>query len=310
MVTLKMSKNNLLFEKARDYDKDGSIRREADKTLAALKDFRQKFPFAENLRTIEWLDPDKLFKLNPDEVGEFFNLMETIFKLFGYSSLSSSNVYRNARLQISDLKNLLRIAVDNRKSLAQKVDAPWQKIGGIGEDKQLAKKIIFCFNYENGTVLPIFSNHHLRHFVNRMVDAPFVQAKYFSLGQEYEHYTAELLKAKNNLTLTRSWDVIYFTRFLYRTYPPPDNEPVASEKRKIENVVTEEQLDMQGFMRLLGELQRRGKITGEQFREKRQLWMQQQPNDRDVLIWQLKQLLNTETNPNPPRNQQLQRRKM
>ena len=310
MVTLKMSKNNLLFEKARDYDKDGAIRREADKTLAALKDFRQKFPFAENLRTIEWLDPDKLFKLNPDEVGEFFNLMETIFKLFGYSSLSSSNVYRNARLQISDLKNLLRIAVDNRKSLAQKVDAPWQKIGGIGEDKQLAKKIIFCFNYENGTVLPIFSNHHLRHFVNRMVDAPFVQAKYFSLGQEYEHYTAELLKAKNNLPLTRSWDVLYFTRFLYRTYPPPDSEPVASEKRKIENVVTEEQLDMQGFMRLLGELQRRGKITGEQFREKRQLWMQQQPNDRDVLIWQLKQLLNTETNPNPPRNQQLQRRKM
>ena len=305
-----MSKNNLVFEKARDYDKDGSIRREADKTLAALKDFRQKFPFAENLRTIEWLDPDKLFKLNPDEVGEFFNLMETIFKLLGYSSLSSSNVYRNARLQISDLKNLLRIAVDSRKSLAQKVDAPWQKIGGLGEDKQLAKKIIFCFNYENGTVLPIFSNHHLRHFINRMVDAPSVQAKYFSFGQEYEHYTAELLKAKKNLPPTRSWDVMYFTRFLYKNYPPPDSEPVASEKRKIENVVTEEQLDMQGFMKLLGELQRRGKINGEQFREKRQLWMQQQPNDRDVLIWQLKQLLNTETNPNPPRKQPVERQKM
>ena len=305
-----MSKNNLVFEKARDYDKDGSIRREADKTLAALKDFRQKFPFAENLRTIEWLDPDKLFKLNPDEVGEFFNLMETIFKLLGYSSLSSSNVYRNARLQISDLKNLLRIAVDSRKSLAQKVDAPWQKIGGLGEDKQLAKKIIFCFNYENGTVLPIFSNHHLRHFINRMVDAPSVQAKYFSFGQEYEHYTAELLKAKKNLPPTRSWDVMYFTSFLYKNYPPPDSEPVASEKRKIENVVTEEQLDMQGFMKLLGELQRRGKINGEQFREKRQIWMQQQPNDRDVLIWQLKQLLNTETNPNPPRKQPVERQKM
>ena len=310
MVTLKMSKNNLVFEKARDYDKDGSIRREADKTLAALKDFRQKFPFAENLRTIEWLDPDKLFKLNPDEVGEFFNLMETIFKLLGYSSLSSSNVYRNARLQISDLKNLLRIAVDSRKSLAQKVDAPWQKIGGLGEDKQLAKKIIFCFNYENGTVLPIFSNHHLRHFINRMVDAPSVQAKYFSFGQEYEHYTAELLKAKKNLPPTRSWDVMYFTRFLYKNYPPPDSEPGASEKRNVGNVVTEEQLDMQGFMKLLGELQRRGKINGEQFREKRQLWMQQQPNDRDVLIWQLKQLLNAETNPNPPRNQPLERQKM
>ena len=305
-----MSKNNLVFEKARDYDKDGLDKREADKALASLKDFRKKFPFAENLRTIEWIDPDKLFKLNPDEIGEFFYLIEGIFKLLGYSSLSSSNVYRNARLQISDLKNLLRITVDNRKSLGQKVDAPWQKIGGIGDDKQFAKKIIFCFNYESGTVLPIFSNHHLRHFVNRVVDAPSGQTKYFSLGQECEHYTAELLKAKNNLPLTRGWGVIYFTRFLYKTYPPPDSEPIASEKRKIENVVTEEQLDMQGFMRLLGELQKQGKITGEQFREKRQLYMQQQPNDRDVLIWQLKQLLKTEIKSNSPRNQPIERRKM
>ena len=293
MVTLKMSKNNLLFEKARDYDKDGSIRREADKTLAALKDFRQKFPFAENLRTIEWLDPDKLFKLNPDEVGEFFNLMETIFKLLGYSSLNSSNVYRNARLQISDLKNLLRVAVDSRKSLAQKVDAPWQKIGGLGEDKQLAKKIIFCFNYENGTVLPIFSNHHLRHFVNRMVDAPFVQAKYFSLGQEYEHYTTELVKAKNSASITKSWDSLYFASFLYNTFPPPDSEPVGvneSSGRKIGYVVTNEQLDLQGFMKLLGELQKKGKITGEQFRENRALWLRQ-PSEREGLSQRLKKLL-------------------
>jgi hypothetical protein len=310
MDTLKMSKNNLVYEKARDYDKDGLVKREVAGALAALKDFRQKFPFAENLRTIEWLEPDKLFKLNPDEVGEFFHLMEDISKLIGYSSLRSSNVYRNARLQINDLKNLLRIAVDSRKSLGQKVDGPWQKIGGIGDDKQLAKKIIFCFNYESGKLLPIFDNHHLRHFVNRVVDAPSGQAKYFSLGQEYEHYTDELLKAKNNLPPTRSWDVIYFTRFLYKSYPPPDSEPGASEKRNIGNIVNEEQLDMQGFMKLLGELQRRGKINGEQFREKRQLWIQQQPNDRDVLIWQLKQLLNTESNSNPKRNQPVERRKM
>ena len=75
-----MSKNNLMLEKARDFDKDGLIKREVDKALAALKDFRQKFPFAENLRAIEWLDPDKLFKLNPDEVGEFFQLSRRHFQ--------------------------------------------------------------------------------------------------------------------------------------------------------------------------------------------------------------------------------------
>ncbi|MGE5575453.1 MAG: hypothetical protein ACM3UL_04900 [Ignavibacteria bacterium] len=286
-----MSKNDLKLEKASDFDKDGSIKREVDKTLVALKGFRQKFAFSENLRSIEWLDPDKLFKLNPDEVGEFFQSLEGIFKMLGYSSVNSSNVYRNARLQISDLKNLLRIAVDSRRSLAQKVDAPWDKIGGIGQDKQLAKKVVFCFNYESGTFLPIFNNQHLRHFANRVVDASSGQTKYFSMGQEYEHYTGEVLKAKNNLPPTQGWTVMYFTRFLNKTYPPPDSEPIASGERKAGNVVTDEQLDMQGFMSLLGELQKQGKITGEQFRENRALWMQQ-PNEHELLSQRLKKLLN------------------
>jgi len=292
-----MLRSNSIQEKANAFDKSGLIKREVDSALGLLKEFRKKFPFVENLQSIEWLDPDKLFRLNPDEVGEFFQFLE-----------DSSNVYRNARLQIGDFKNLLRTVVDSRKALAQKVDAPWEKIGGLGQDKQLAKKIIYCFNYESRTVLPILSNQHLRHFVNRVIDAPSAQTKYYSLGQEYEHYTAELLKAKNSLPTTQGWDKLYFARFLYHTYPPPDSEPVGanlSGKRKTTNEVTDEQLDMQGFIKLLGELQKQHKITGEQFRENRELWIKQKPNDRDVLIWQLKQLLNTETktNSNSPRNQ-------
>ena len=141
-----------------------------------------------------------------------------------------------------------------------------------------------------------------------MIDALSVQTKYFSLGQEYEHYTTELLKAKDSLSITQGWDNLYFARFLYYTYPPPDSEPVGeslSRVRKTTSEVTDEQLNMQGFIRLLGELQKQHKITGEQFRENRELWIKQKPNDRDVLIWQLKQLLNTETksDSNSPRNQ-------
>jgi len=44
-------------------------------------------------------------------------------------------------------------------------------------------------------------------------------------------------------------------------------------------------------MRLLGELQKQQKITGEQFRENRSLWMQQ-PNDREALAKRLKRQLN------------------
>ncbi len=289
-----------MLDKAKAFDKNGLIKREVEIEFGRLKELRQKYPFAENLRTIEWLDPDKLFKVNPDEVGEFFRLLENTLKQFGNPTLNSSNTYRNARLQIQDFKNLLRIVVDNRKSLAQKVDAPWEKIGGLGQDKQLAKKINYCFNYENQTILPIFSNQYVRHFTNRVSDTFVAQTKYLSLGQEYEHYTTELIKTKNSFPLTQGWDSLYFTRFLYQTFPPPDTERATEEKKAV--VVTDEQLDLQSFAKLLGELQSKGKITGQQFREYRELWMHQQPNDRDVLIWRLKELLKTEPKPATPRN--------
>jgi hypothetical protein len=67
---------------------------------------------------------------------------------------------------------------------------------------------------------------------------------------------------------------------------------------------------MQGFMKLLGELQKEGKINGDQFRENRQLWMQAKPNDRELMAIRLKQLLKTETPVNRPKNQPLPRLKM
>ena len=187
--------------------------------------------------------------------------------------------------------------MDDRKSLASKVDAKWERIGGISPDKQLPMKIIYTFNYERKTVLPIFSTQHLRYFVNRVVDESSVQTKYFSLGQEYENYTAELLKAKNNVPVTRAWDNLYFARFLYATYPPPDAEPTETSpttEKKLVNQVTDEQLDMQGFVKLLAELQKQHKITGEEFRENRAAWMQLKPNDREVLVLRLKQRLKGE----------------
>jgi len=296
-----MSKINLMQEKALAFDKVGVKRAEVNKAFTSLKEFRQKFSFAENLTSIEWLDPDRLFKVNPDEVGELFRLIEVIFKPLRQSTSTSSNVYRNARLQIKEFRKLLRVVVDDRKSLAQKVDASWERIGGFGDDKQLALKIIFSFNYEKGKVLPVFSTQHLRHFANRIAEGVNLQTKYFSQGQEYEHYTTELLKAKNSQPATKNWDTLYFAQFLYQTYPPPDSEPTATTAEK-SSIVTDEQLDLQGFMKLLGELQRKGKITGEQFREHRATYVQQKPNDREVLVLRLKQLL--KENPISPRTNQ------
>ena len=66
---------------------------------------------------------------------------------------------------------------------------------------------------------------------------------------------------------------------------------------------TDEQIKLRAFLKFLSELQSKGKITGTQFREYRELWVNQQPNDRDVTVWHLKQLLNTETK--PAKNQDL-----
>jgi hypothetical protein len=228
----------------------------------------------------------------------------------GYLASDSLNVYRNARLQISVFKNLLRTTVDSRKTLAEKVDASWEKIGGMDAGKILAKKIIYCFNYENGTVLPILNNQHLRHFFSRVVDYSSLQTKYLSLGQEYEHYMVELLKTKNALPLTKSWDSLYFARFLYNSYPPPDSEPATIGEKKSPYEVTDEQLDLQGFVKLLGELQRQHKITGEEFRENRALWQQLKPNDRQVLVLRLKQRLNSEATNETSKNSPTPKRKL
>lgn len=78
------------------------------------------------------------------------------------------------------------------------------------------------------------------------------------------------------------------------------------------NTENKEQQELREFIKLLCDLQSKGKITGQQFREYRELWIQQQPNDRDVTVWRLKKLLTEETKPNPdvPKNPPVQKRKL
>jgi hypothetical protein len=321
-----MHKGEQMHERANVFEKASLVKQDVTRAFAGLKEFRQKFPFTEDLLEIEMLNPDKLFRINPDSIGEFFQKLEDLFKPLKYNNtvFSNTNIYRNAYLQIDDFKLLLRIAVDNRKTLAQKVDAKWERIGGIGQDKAFALVIIYSFNYENKTVLPIFNIEHLRHFTKCTTDSLNESTKYFSKGQEYEHFTLELLKNKNSSPTTRNWDNLYFTLFLYENYPPPpsSNEQIQTQtettttttdttEKKNVTQITDEQLDMQGFVKLLCELQKQHKITGEEFRENRTIWMQLKPNDRELLVIRLKQRLNKETTVNnTPKSQQITRRKL
>lgn len=268
------------------------MKHEIDNALSLLKQFRAKYPFGENPESIDSLEPDDIFKVNSDELGEFFRYLEFYLKPLGHLTIHGTTVYRNIRDQIEDFKDLLYIAVDKKKSLAEKVDAPWEKISRLGADKHIAKKIIFCFNYESGELLPIFSTAHLRHFVNQVVEVPNIPAKYYSLGEEYAYLTSELLKAKNNLQITQPWEITYFARFLYNSYPPPGREFTTlelSEGRRNRHIETKEQTEMREFAKLLQELQTKQRINGEEFREYRDQWTKQ-PNDREALTQRLKKL--------------------
>ena len=281
---------NSIIDRASAYNQSGQIKREIDAAIGSLKMFKAKFPFSENPASIDTLKPDDIYVENSSEVGEFFHYLEYYFKPLGYPT-TRSNVYRNIRAQIADFKYLLHIVVDKKKSLTEKVDAPWGKIKGLGDDKDLAKKIIFAFNYEGGKVLPIFSTTHLKHFLNKIVDKQSYPTKYYTSGEEYERLTGELLKAKNSNPILQLWEITYFTRFLYENYSPPDREATVTGDRKTANVVTKDQLELGEFMRLLCELQKQGKINGEQFRQNRELWMNQ-PQERNALIKRLKAQLN------------------
>ena len=187
--------DNSITEKANAYDKDGLVKTEVAKALGYLKALRAKFPFAENPKSIDALKPDDIFKMNPDEVGEFFHYLD-YYQPLSHMPVSGSSAYLKIRLQIEDFKGLLRVVVDKKKSLAEKVDTPRGNMKGLGDDKQLVKKIIFCFNYESGALLPIVSTNHLKHFVNKTVERSIVPAKFYSLGEEYQYLTRSAYKSK------------------------------------------------------------------------------------------------------------------
>lgn len=282
-----------LLEKVRAFDKNKAVKIEIDSAMGLLKDFRLRYPFAENPEAIESLDPNDVFRVQSNEVGEFFHWLEYYLKPVGHLTIHGSKVYRHVRDKFEDFKELLYVTVDPEKSLAQKVDAPWDRISGLGLDRHIAKKIIFCFNHEHGDILPIFKTGHLEHFLNETADKPGYPALYTSLGETYEFLISELLRVKEDLPETQSWGLLYFARFLYDSYPPPQlDEPSTGivRRTKPDDKTRNEQMQFGEFTKLLNELQRKGRISGEEYRTCGQSW-RERPQDRESLAQRLRLLL-------------------
>jgi hypothetical protein len=133
-------------------------------------------------------------------------------------------VYPNAIKSIDKFKQLLKIAVDDSKSLSEKIDAPWEDINGFGGDKLIAKKIIFL--YYPDSIIPIFNTDHLEYAVRKLgiedreLDERARRSykrEYSSLtlGQKYELLNNLLLEIKNSVEEFRDWDNACFMKFIY-----------------------------------------------------------------------------------------------
>jgi hypothetical protein len=277
-------------QEARVFDGDGAIKRLVDEALEKLKVFRERYPFTENPDSIETLSPDDIFRTDTGEIGEFFHYIEYYLKPLGHLTVYS-NVYRRIRTHLETFKELLYVVVDKDKSLAEKVDAPWKEISGLGGDSHIAKKIIFCFNYETGSVIPIFSTSHLEHFLNIIQEAPWLPIQYdnMSLGEKYEALTEELLKAKESCPLTKTWEITYFCRFLYEKYTPPKIITEAQRKKLQEKALRAQQQEFATFNDLLNEMRKKDKISAEERRAYSEQWFKN-PETRQTLIDKLNQL--------------------
>jgi hypothetical protein len=274
-------------EKARNFDGDGTIKKEVDEALKKLKSFRVKYPFVENPELLETLKPHDIFKNDSGEIGDFFHWIEYYLKPLGHLTVYS-NVYRRIRSHLEIFKELLYVVVDKDKSLAEKLDASWKEISGLGGDSHIAKKIIFCFNYETGLVVPIFSTEHLEFFLESILEGEIFPVNYenMSLGEKYEFLSDELLKAKESFQVTNPWEITYFCRFLYETNPPPRIITKTQRKKLQVKTILEQRQQFGNFMNLLNELRRKNRISAEELRAYIERWSNN-PQDRKTMTEQL-----------------------
>jgi len=265
--------NSSKLEKVSEFDVDGMFKIEIDRTMALLQSFRKKYPFVKNPDLINALTPNDIFNDSSGEVGNFFHWIEYNRKPIEHHYLVSK-VYRNIRNKLDEFKDLLYVVVDKNKSIAQKVDANWEEISGMGNDRHIAKKI----------------TSDLEYFCRKITGHLNVTDRYFrmSLGEKYQFLNSELLRNKEKMLETKPWELPYFSRFLYETYPPPQSitSYVTSKERKNEKEKREQKGNYRNLVELLNKLKKENKISAVERRNYEKSW-RNQPNNRDLLIKEL-----------------------
>ena len=197
------------------------IETEYDDMKKDFQEFLRVYPFKKHPEKIDSLTPEDIY--NPGNPS-FLYYIEHKLNHFGSIKLGSSKYAYNARDQINEFKSLLKIVVDDSKSIAEKLDAPWDKIKFWGGDRHVAKKVIFCYNIDK--VMSIYNTNDLEDYAN-LFDRNHASRKNefgkaydgLTLGEKFEYLNEIILRFKNE-NIDSNLDNSAFMMFLYRYYPP------------------------------------------------------------------------------------------
>lgn len=184
-----------------------------------LKEFERRFPFRRDPASIKKLTAEKLYK--PFHKTSFFYWIETKLRPFGSLNLYSKKPWVSAQNRIKLFKSLLVTLVNDKKSIHEKIDAPWEDISGFGGDKHNAKKILCC--YYRQALVPIFNTKHMESFISKLgmnkesKSKELFKESYLrlSLGKRYEVLNNLLLDFKKKHKQFSLIPNVYFMKYLY-----------------------------------------------------------------------------------------------
>lgn len=116
--------------------------------------FLESFPFRQQPGLIDELTPEMLYNPRCGDKDYFFNWIENKLLWLGGIKVGSAMPWQEASENINIFKNLMKIAVDDKISIANKIDARWEDIKGFGGDHHIVKKILSV--YYPKIIIPIF----------------------------------------------------------------------------------------------------------------------------------------------------------
>ena len=197
------------------------IKKKIEAGWSKHKEFLELYPFKTHPEKIDDLTPEKIY--NPG--GEYFVYwIEHGLKALGAIGIANAHVWENAKNNPAKFKYLLKIALDD-STIGEKIDADWDSIPRFGGERQIAKKIIFC--YYPDKMIPVFRNEDMRIFCenfeidyDRMSKEKFNEAyEDLTIGNKYELLNELLLNFKDGISWLKGIDNVYFMRFLYELLP-------------------------------------------------------------------------------------------